>query len=204
MVSSAVEEGRHRCLLLERLVQALETNRVLLQRRASRAEARALRAEAELHALQRTVFSVAATQRPPAQRPPVGAPVAVGPASVSSSTHATPPPRCIGKSPASLLSPRLLLHVFSFLDPHTLVHQVVRVCRRWRGLVNEPTLWDGLMKHHPSLTPPRTPRQDAQSWAASVSVTPVPGLQLTAGPGLLRARALLSLVGCDCCDLPGC
>jgi hypothetical protein len=46
MVSSAVEEGRHRCLLLERLVQALETNRVLLQRRASRAEARALRVEA--------------------------------------------------------------------------------------------------------------------------------------------------------------
>jgi hypothetical protein len=187
-------------VLLEQLVQALETNRLLLQRRARRAERAAAKAKEELHELQRTVFS---TRDPVAKLGGVSddnpattlqVPLIKQPSSTSASSagdvagrQAALSPRQLDRCPAALLPPRLLQRVFSFLDPRALV-QTAQVCRRWRDLVDEPTLWARLELEYPPLTPQRTPKQIASVRHVTSSTPIARFLVLSADPALQRAK----------------
>ena len=245
MEATSSSTWKSRCLLLEQLVQALETNRNLLQRRVRRAERAADTAKQELHALQRMVFSVAACDHHVAagaragRGDPAAAPVARDPAAGHRPTlgqnrlatvHAPDVVRALSKRsptsasgdasedtgpqvasprrldrctatwsdsatrraaqcPAALLTAPLLQQVFRLLDPLALV-RTAQVCRRWRDLVEEPTLWKFLELQYPPLTPMRTPKHTHMRHVTAE--TPIARLLVAAAePALQRAKAEL-------------
>ena len=224
MEATSSSTWKSRCLLLEQLVQALETNRNLLQRRVRRAERAADTAKQEFHALQRMVFSAQNARDPAAgHRPTLGqnrlatvhAPDVVRALSKRSPTSAsgdasedTGPQvasprrldRCTAtwsdsatrraaQCPAALLTAPLLQQVFRLLDPLALV-RTAQVCRRWRDLVEEPTLWKFLELQYPPLTPMRTPKHTHMRHVTAE--TPIARFLVAAAePALQRAKAEL-------------
>ena len=223
--TSASKSWKSRCLLLEQLVQALETNRHLLQLRVRRAERAADTAKQELHALQRMVFSARDQVTAAGRRPTLGqnrlarvhALDVVRTLSKRSPTSASDDnsedtgrqiastrrlERCtaiatwsdsatrrVGQCPAALLTAPLLQRVFRLLDPQALV-RTAQVCRRWRDLVDQPTLWKFLELQYPPLTPMRTPMHTDMRHVTAETPT-ARFLVAAAEPALQRAKAEL-------------